>query len=110
MRIRMPILAAGIVAGALAFGSTSVDANPQIQLNDFFVAGGDAVLVDAPPEAMGLMCYISQGGEIVGGDTLQMGPNLIMVGDAGNGDVLVADGPYLAAIATGTFEDSPWEE
>ena len=109
MRIRMPVLAASLVAGALAFGATSADADPLIPLNAFFAVDAMTVVIDAPPEAMGEMCFITQGGQVVGGAPLQWGPNVIGVAFTGSGDALIADGPALAAISSGTFDDV-WDE
>jgi hypothetical protein len=110
MRIRMPVLAAGLVAGALAYGAISADATPQIALNGFIADSPMTVMVDAPPEAMGAMCFISQSGMIIGGGQLHPGPNSFMIATTGTGGDLVADGLCLMATRTDTFDDVEFEE
>ena len=110
MRIRMPVLAVGLVAGALAFSAISADADPQIALNGFITNSPMTVMVDAPPEAMGKMCYISQSGMIIGGGTLNAGPNSFVIATNGSGNDLIADGPWLMAARTDTFDDVWGEE
>ena len=110
MRIRMSVLAAGLVAGALALGSSPVGANPQIALNGFVADSAMTVLIDAPPAAAGEMCYIIQGGQIIGGGTLGAGLNSFGVATNGLSNTLTADGPALMAITRGTFDDVWGEE
>ena len=108
MRIRMTVLAAGLVAGALALGS-SADAQNQIQLVDFHSMGANMVNVSAPPAAAGEMCYIIQTGQLVGAAALAPGSNPIPIANNGLENTLVADGPTLAARST-NWDDTPNEE
>ena len=111
MRIRMSVLAAGLVAGALALGTSSVDANPQIALNGMSVVGQNVVMIDAPAAAAGELCIITQAGQPVGGTMLMPGPNAIAVANNGMSSVVVADGPNIQACSAGTgnLDDSPEE-
>jgi len=109
MRIRMPVLAASIIAGALALGSGSAAANPEVALDAFSADSPMTVMVVASPEAAGEMCFISQAGQMIGGGPLNFGPNSFLVAaDPSMGD-LTADGPGLVAMATGLFDDV-WQE
>ncbi len=110
MRIRMTALAAGLLAGALAFGGASADADPGVALNGFYANSPMSVIIDAPPAAMGEMCYIIQGGQLIGGGTLTAGVNMFAVATNGLGNMLTADGPALMAVGCGTFDDTWGEE
>jgi hypothetical protein len=97
MRTSMSVLAAGLV-GALALCTSSVEANPAVALNGLHVMNGQYVLVDAPAEAIGEMCYIIQGGQMIGGGSLNGGLNAIPVAFNGMGSYVTADGPGIQAI------------
>ena len=107
MHIRMSVLAAGIV-GALALGSSAVEANPSVPLNGLSVMNGQMVLVDAPAEAIGENCYIIQAGQLIGGAQLQGGLNAIPVAFNGMSPYVTADGPGLCAVSSGV--DDIWGE
>ena len=106
MRIRMPILAAGVIAGLLAVAPMSADANQAAPLAGFYADSSNSVIVDATPEAIGEMCYIIQGGQLIGGATLNGGVNLIPATQNGMGDTLMADGPGIMATST-SVGDTP---
>ena len=110
MRIRMPILAAGLIAGLLAVAPMSADANQAAPLAGFYANSTNSVIVDATPAAIGEMCYIIQGGQLIGGATLNGGVNMIPAPQNGMGHTLTADGPGIMAISTGTWDDTPNEE
>ena len=110
MRLRMPVLAAGLIAGALALGSSSADATQPAELAGFYANSAQTVVVYAPPAANGKMCFIAQGGQLIGGQTLSAGENLIYVSPNGMGSHLVAGGPEICAAASSTWDDLPNEE
>ncbi len=88
MRYRMPVLAAGALAMALAFGTTSkTNADPLPELNDFYVADSDAttvtLLADAPSTLDGaqatiLFDTVPYQGDPVAAAVLTTGANLIL--------------------------------
>ena len=100
MHIRMSVLAAGIV-GALALCTPTVEANHAVSLNGIYVMDGQYVLIDAPAEAIGEMCYIIQAGQLIGGGSLNGGVNAIPVAFNGMSGYVTADGPGLQAINKG---------
>ena len=110
MRIRMSILATGLLAGALALGSSSVDANQPAPLANFYANSPNSVVIDATPAAAGEMCYIVQAGQLIGGSTLNGGTNVIPVATNGMDPLLIADGPGIMPMASQSFDDLPNEE
>ena len=110
MRIRMPVLAAGLIAGTLALGSASVDANPQIALNGFVADSPSTVLLHAPAELIGEMCYIIQSCQLIGGGVLNGGVNSFPVATNGLGHMLIADGPVVLAAVTDVFDETDIEQ
>jgi len=117
MRFRMPVLAAGALAAALAFGpSVATSADPIPKLNDFAIVDADpfalTLFVDAPPELEGTEAMILHGGQpfqgmVVGGSGLAGGPNMIMVPNMGPG-WYSAVGAFKARSSN--FDELPDEE
>lgn len=106
MRYRMPVLAAGALAAALAFGpSPATQADPLPKLNDFFVADSTPnwvlLIADASPELVGAPADVLFGenpfqGVFVGGTQLKVGPNAIRTPNFGAGWFTVI-GPFKAS-------------
>ena len=117
MRIRMPVLAAGALAAALAFGpSVATSADPLPKLNDFSIVDADpftvSLFVDAPMELEGAEATILFDnqpfqGMVVGGSGLAGGPNLILVPNMGSG-WFSAVGPFKPKASN--FDQLPGEE
>ena len=117
MRYRMPVLAAGALATALAFGSYSTSsADPLPVLNEVFVLDSDpfmvTLVVDATPEAEGAEATIMFGGQPFDGfpvdhGPLLAGPNMRFVPNMGPG-WYTAVGAFAPAVSN--FDELPAEE
>ena len=116
MRSRMPVLAAGALAAVIAFGANpATSADPLQELNGFFVADADPMMVtllaDAPPELAGSDAMILFGekpfsGTPVAAAPLGAGPNLLHAPNMGPG-WYTAVGPFVAQA--GNFDELPLE-
>ena len=117
MRYRMPVLAAGALAAALAFGpSSSTSAESLPKLNDYFVMDSNpysvTMLIDAPAEVEGSEATILFDGQpfqgmAIGGQPLHAGPNMVFVPNMGPG-WYSAVGAFKPKASN--FDDLPNEE
>ena len=117
MRYRMPVLAAGALATALAFGSYSTSsAHPLGEVHDMFVLDSDPFMVtlvlEASPEADGSDAMIMFGGQPFDGfpvdhAPLMAGPNLRFVPNMGPG-WYTAVGAF--APCSSNFDELPNDE
>ena len=117
MHLRMPVLAAGALAAALAFGpSVATSADPALKLNDFAIVDADpfsvSLFVDAPMELEGAEAMILFDGQpfqgmVIGGSGLAGGPNMIMVPNMGSG-WYTAVGAFKPQASN--FDELPGEE
>ena len=117
MRYRMPVLAAGALATALAFGSYATSrADSLPKLNDVFVLDSDpfmvTLVIDATPEAVGADATLMFGDQPFQGfpvdqGPLMAGPNLRFVPNMGPG-WYTAVGAFKPQA--GNFEELPRDE